>query len=286
MHETATLADLTTDERTIAPANRKVEVLRIGPWHLPEFRTATSAIEGFENWPLAENIDQIEELLTSSEHVPELLLWAQPLPGTVRQQDVDQLQRLAPLIRTVVVAGTWCEGEMRTGNPPAGVIRLYWYELAPWWNMAIARQARGQSPPWSAPLTATLAGRYLPGAMPANGPLADPVAVDTLDFEVFETIAAVLKSYGAEAVWSRRGDVAHLPDSLSAGIWDGSQLGVEELSLLKCFSAEVRERGGNVVALLDFPRVEHFLMAPGVQVLAKPYIVDELAAACGLAAHL
>jgi hypothetical protein len=251
------------------------EVIAIGPWHTPEFATALANLEDEQSLQKLARIEAAYELLTSADVAPELVLLAQPLPGAVRQQEVDRLQRLAPLARIVIVSGTWCEGELRTGNPPAGVLRLYWYELAPWWQAAQRRWSAGLCPAWSAPLDHPQAGRYAIDATIDQLAMPSTVAIDAEDFAVFECLAGALDASGAVATWAQNDDLSQA----SAGIWDGGQLNDRELPRLGRFCLQVK---GPVVALLDFPRVEHVVAARAagaIAVFAKPYVMEEVLAA-------
>lgn len=250
---------------------RRTEVLGVGPWRRPEFAAATAGLRDLQACPKTATVDEACELLATAEVAPELILLAQPLPGGVGQRDVERLQRLAPLARVVIVAGTWCEGELRTGAPPVGALRLYWYELATWWQAAQRRLAAGVCPAWSAPLDHLRAGRFAIDA--AIDELTPPksVAIHADDYAVFESWIGTLKT----AVWTR--DEA--PPGTTAGIWDGGQLNERELERLRRFCRDVP---GPVVALLDFPRVEHVALAQeagATAVFGKPYIVEEVKSA-------
>ena len=266
-----TTATIQSEPGRPRPRRPSPTAITIGPWYIPEFATALANIEAEQPLEQFANVELACDFLAAAEVAPELIFWAQPLPGTVAQQKVNRLQPLAPLARIVVVAGSWCEGELRTGQPPSGVLRLYWYELAPWWQAAQRRWAAGMCPAWSAPLDHPQAGRYEIDAT-IDG-LATPsiVAIDA-EFAVFECLADAI---GKAAVWARNEDS---PQAL-AGIWDGGQLGKRELRRLGRFCRQV---DGPVVALLDFPRIEHFAQARAVgaaTVFAKPYVVEEVLAA-------
>jgi hypothetical protein len=248
------------------------EAIAIGSWHMPEFATALADLEQDQSIQELVSLEAACQFLSSAEVAPELVLLAQPLPGAVRQQEVDRLQSLAPLARIVIVAGTWCEGELRTGNPPAGVLRLYWYELASWWQAAQRRWSAGLCPSWSAPLDHPQAGRYTVDATIDELAMPSTVAIDAEDYSTFNCLSDAL---GVSTVWVRRDD----PWQAAAGIWDGGQLNDLELQRLRQFCQQVE---GPVVALLDFPRVEHIVAARAagaVAVFAKPYVVEEVLAA-------
>ncbi len=264
------------------PRRTQIEAITVGPWHTPEFATALANFKDGQSLHQLASIEEACGLLSTAEAAPELILLAQPLPGTVRQQEVDRLQRLAPLVRIVVVSGSWCEGELRTGSPPVGVLRLYWYELAPWWQAALRRLSAGLCPAWSAPLDHPQAGRYSVDATIDELMTPSIVAIGADDFAVFECLADALAASGASATWARSDDpvkgAAGIVEA-AAGIWDGGQLGKRELERLGRFCRQVL---GPVVALLDFPRVEHLVearAAGAVAVFGKPYIAEEVLAA-------
>jgi hypothetical protein len=270
-----TTATIQSEPGRPRPRHPQPEAIAIGSWHMPEFAAALADLDQGQAIQELASLEAACEFLSSAEVAPELVLLAQPLPGAVRQQEVDRLQRLAPLARIVIVAGTWCEGELRTGNPPAGVLRLYWYELASWWQAAQRRWSVGLCPSWSAPLDHPQAGRYAIDATIDELAMPSTVAIDAEDFAVFECLAGALAGSGAVATWAQNDDLSQA----AAGIWDGGQLNDRELRRLGRFCLQVE---GPVVALLDFPRVEHAVAARAagaIAVFAKPYVMEEVLAA-------
>jgi hypothetical protein len=218
--------------------------------------------------------------LESGQALPELILLAQPLPGTYQQRDVEQLRRAAPLAQIVVVVGTWCEGELRTGKPLTGVLRLYWYELVSWW-----RTRQKSTAHWSLCLDGPIAPRATDRIFDDGLKLNDCCVIHSRSVASFEALTTSLAPYGIVCVWTRH--ESELPRQIALGLWDGGQLDPQELSRLQAFAAAIHERQGSVVVLLDFPRKEHFSQLGEIgitTVLGKPYFVEELAAACGLAA--
>jgi hypothetical protein len=247
--------------------------LGIGDWQSAEFAAALPA--GVAPWPTVANFSDAHDFLAQCPQPPELIFLAQPLPGSCRQDELQKLQTRSPLARLVVVSGSWCEGELRTGVPATGVIRLYWYELAPWLEAAMRRREAGLCPLWSLPLDHPQAGRWQSDDWsPATPTIA--VRIDTFDHAVYQTLAAALEAYGLQASWSQ----SHQADAAQtrAGIWEGGQLSPAERARLRTFCQSVE---GPVVALLDFPRVEHLQQvraAGATALLAKPYVLEELVA--------
>ena len=135
----------------------------------------------------------------------------------------------------------------------------------------------GGCPPWSHPWMARLAGRCIVAG--GQGTLTGNVAIDCKSIASFEAISNALSPYGADCHWTPRGKLGQLPSQVTAGIWDGGQLEPLEVDRMRTFSQAIRERGGIVLALLDFPRREHVEITRGAgchAVFGKPYIVNEL----------
>ena len=284
---------IATDSPDGAQVGAKTQVLAVGDWQGREFVAATSGLSVARDWSHASSINEACDLLRNCQQPPELIFLAQPLPGIYCQGDIDRLQQVVPLTRLVVVVGSWCEGELRTGSPPSGVIRLYWYEFSSWWQAAIRRRDADLCPPWSLPLDHVQAGRWSPvnDVAPLKAPSKNTallsVTIDAADFTVYETLSAALSNFGILSHWQGRDENATPAASTApattptttAGIWDGGQLGARELKHLTKFC---RQTNGPVIALLDFPRLEHFKQARAAgaaAVFAKPYIVKELVAA-------
>ncbi|MDZ4656486.1 MAG: hypothetical protein SH868_02790 [Bythopirellula sp.] len=209
-------------------------------------------------------------VLDSDQMLPELILLAQPLPGTYQQDEVEQLRRAVPLAQIVVVAGTWCEGELRTGKPLVGVSRLYWYELVPWWH-ATLKNCTTWPPCLDGPLITRSADALFEHELGGVAVIHAPM------YASYETLAEILKPHGMECVWARH--ESELPPQIAVGIWDGAQLDPPEFTRLQSFASTIRERQGALVVLLDFPRKEHFSRLQKIgctAILGKPYVLNEL----------
>ena len=275
-------------------------LVAVGPWDHAEFAALRAELDADRQWPTAATLrdvtasiaegvsDGAAATIPSVPLPPELVLLSQTRPGIDDQAQLELLRTLAPLTRVVIVAGTWCEGELRTGQPPAGVVRLYWYEFAPWWRAAVAEWEANQTPAWSEPLDDVRAGqqttippvRQRHHVFPSEAAI---ITVDAIDFAVFETLAAVLAPFGWRCEWQPR----HRPERVQptqpvAAIWDGGQLSDGELASLVSFAARVHHENAAapVIVLLDFPRVEHVEAARAAGaaiVLGKPYRIAHLA---------
>jgi CheY-like chemotaxis protein len=265
-------------------------VLLAGPWLQAEFAAVRAEIDSTHQWPIARSLTAAIEQLRLEAAPPDLILLAQPRPGVDNQEDVERLRRLAPLIRIIVVAGSWCEGELRTGQPLTGVVRLYWYEFPPWWRANCRAAAAQHSPSWSEPLTEIRSGQFIRFDAAIGTAAADragTIAVDSLDYSVFEALNGGLATYGWKCLWQPR-HRPHLnresPAPPTAALYDGAQLDPADLEALTELCTRMCAHHAPVIALVDFPRVEHIDMARkagAAALLAKPcqlsLLADELA---------
>ena len=137
------------------------------------------------------------------------------------------MRRAAPLCRFVALAGSWCEGESRSGRPLPAVPRVYWHQWSAWFDRELAELGGGRSGTLSLPLTATEEERLLRGAETGRPRACGTIAI-----------------YGTE-----RESAAMLADACRACGYEVVALATAEVSLLGCAdcwhlrSADMRQRG-------------------------------------------
>lgn len=249
------------------------DVWLVGDWGTGEFADVRRTLDPAIRWREHLTPEGAWAVLSDGTSPPELALLAQPRPGCIDQSCVDRLQIAAPLMRIVIVAGAWCEGELRTGRPLIGAARLYWHQLPAWWARSLAQRAARFPPMWS-----RMPDSARPSELtPTTGAAKTIVAVDAIDFAVFETLEAALHPYGWSCVWMRPN--ADAIEAASLGVWDGGQLDAGDCASLARFCQRFGALPAPVVALVDFLRVEHFkrLHTAGASaLLGKPYDVASL----------
>jgi hypothetical protein len=253
---------------------RAPDVWLAGAWDFAEFAALRQQLDPAGSWPVMAEIPSLRGVIDAAANAPEVILLADPRPGVHRQTMVDALIAAAPLSRIVVVAGSWCEGELRSGRPLTGVTRLYSHQLPAWWRQAAAALTAGLAPHWSAPTSVSpvaargRAGRQLVSKL---------VLISTKDFAVFETLASTLHATGATCQWdSHEGFDVHGCD---LGVWDGGQLDAGEQQRLELYCQRFAHAPAPVLVLLDYPRTEHkeaIRTAGASALLGKPYSVDAL----------
>jgi hypothetical protein len=210
------------------------------------------------------------ELFASASLSPEVVVFFHSRPLSVRQHLLYDLRKAAPLASIVVVAGSWCEGELRTGRVWPGVHRHYWYEFPAWWRRQAALRAAGRCPEWArAAESNTLPATIRPHST------AEFVILRAPYLATAETLGDKLHAAGYRTTVQSPGRRFPLVRGATAGIWDGGQLNDAESQDLFSFCADLRADGTPVIALLDFPRrdsVDRAIQLGATAVLGKPWL--------------
>lgn len=219
----------------------------------------------------------IEHLATAVES-PELILLAQRWPGEFSGPELDSLQSAAPLARIVCLVGSWSEGEARSGRPWPGMVRV---EAVAWparLGQDLERLARGEAPSWSLPITARDEERVLAASQSPPERRTGLIVVVAEREATSSAIADACQLRGYATISLRLDDVAtpSITGAIAA-VWDTTS---ELASDTNCVE-RLRKSLGNIplVALLDFPRVQHIAAAKAAGVaaiLAKPYLIGDL----------
>lgn len=221
------------------------------------------------------------ELLAPREVAPDLLVLLQAFPGQFDPGQLERLRRLAPLAPIVVVLGTWCEGEMRSGEPLPGTIRVYWHQWPAAAPRQLARLRAGQSCAWALPPTAAPEERLLADAGCGPGPERCLVALCTPRFACADWLAAVCRAAGCPSLWIRPSRPVWV-EGVGMVLFDGTDLTGPELERLSGLSRRLPEVP--MIALVDFPRIddqERILRAGAAAVLSKPVDAEDLRWAMG-----
>jgi hypothetical protein len=223
-------------------------------------------------------------IVTSGGEPPELIVVAQSRPGAIAARQVEALRRAAPLAGIVALAGSWCEGETRTGRPWPGVERLYWYEFAAWWRRQLALRAAGRCPDWARLDGGRLQSpnsRGLKGETTSRPSWRGLVSLDVPIRETADALADVLHRAGYATAWQSARTSTPTVRGAVAGVWEGGQLNEREADDLAKACHRLAADGAPVVTLLDFPRrdcVDRALKLGAAVVLGKPWFNHELVA--------
>jgi len=212
------------------------------------------------------------------------VVFLSPRPSSVSRETVERWQRWLPLACFVVVLGSWCEGELRTGRPWPGVTRVYWHQILPRLMAPIA-DADDLSAEWRLPRTATEPERLV-ATLPrqasdttnltVSSPPADVESIAAWSATTlgWDTIADACRAGGwAPIRWTTVN--SELPEGTRAVVIDmqGSFDAAEPIWRTCAW----RSQGVPALALVGFPRWEDrvALEQLGVGLLSKPWrLVD------------
>ncbi|MBX7166388.1 MAG: hypothetical protein K1X74_08555 [Pirellulales bacterium] len=199
---------------------------------------------------------------------PDLIVLAQARPSQHEPAAIERLRRQAPAARWIVLGGSWCEGELRSGRPLAGAARVYWHQWPIQWPRDCESFEQGDVPVWGLPATAQEEDRLLADLNPGEPDSRLRIAVASADFEMHSLLRRALAGYGSTA--------AELDaPRLDGVVWDARS--PEDLQEL----AELRRRVPSVpiVALAGFPRwqdVRSLRALGAAAIVSKPFLIDEL----------
>jgi len=253
-----------------------ISVLLVGNTDRPEFRQARASLDASGRVLSTAGAESAAGVLAGGQFVPDVIVIAQAYPGQFSAAQIDRLRRLAPLARLLALLGSWCEGEMRTGQPWPAVIRVYWHEWPPRWHRELERLRQGLCPAWGLPVTATEEERLLASADDPLPQRQGRIAIRSPWFEMEDWLSAACRSRGYSTVWLQARRAVQVEDA-TAAIFDGTDGRGPELEQLGRLAAALPRVP--ILTLLDFPRIEDHdraLAAGAAAVLAKPVLLEDL----------
>jgi AmiR/NasT family two-component response regulator len=205
----------------------------------------------------------------------DLIVVAQARPSQFPLAEIDALRQAAPLAPIVALLGSWCEGEMRSGSPWPGVVRVHWHQWREWFRQGLAKFSRGEQSAWSQPMTATAEERLL-SLKAVRTDTSAVVAVISEHLEMADWLAAACRNRGASVI-----TLNHIPcspiDGVAIVLWDVGLLSPLLVSQQQTVAAQFPR--SRIIVLADFPRseeVDRLIDAGAAAVLSKPLLVNDL----------
>ena len=263
--------------------DRVPQTVYLSTWSSEEFTQAREDLRRLSEVMECDTPSAAQEFLRSAHVSPELVVIAQCRPGQYATDQLDELVRLAPLACFVLLLGSWCEGETRTGRPWAGAKRVYWYQ----WPGEASRNLLGISTngatSWSAPPTSLNEERWLlPSASSsfstANGDQEPTglVLVSTPRSSFGEALSIACREEGYAAIWLPPHTSTEI-QGVEAILWECVQLLPSEVAELEQLSAQYPDVP--ILACADFPRLEtqqRAFSAGANAILAKPLAIADI----------
>ncbi len=261
-------------------------ILCIGRVNRSEFHEVLPVLEPWGT--LVTSLDTSEALaaLARESSTPDLIVIVQSYPGEFTDSQIDTLRQVAPLARLVAVLGTWCEGEMRTGSPWPGAVRVYWHQWPQQGRAELERLMTGRESLLNLPPTTSEEERCLavgirrnrcePARSASDSSSAAPlVEIVTEHYDVFDCLAAACRDRGYASYWRRSHSDPHR-NPPAAILFDAA--GEPDLELAR-FCQVRAGRLAPAVVLADFPRIadrNRFVRAGAAGVVSRPYCWEDL----------
>jgi hypothetical protein len=184
----------------------ELAILCVGRTDRSEFRDVLPVLTAWGSVSTAPTARAAQTQLAHESPTPDLIVFAQSYPGEFTDEQIDDLRRQAPLARLVALLGTWCEGEMRSGTPWSGAVRVYWHEWKPHCHLEMERLLTGRESLWSLPPTACEEERCLAIAVRKHGQGAGLVDILTEQYDLYDLLAAACFERGFTPRWRRNDD--------------------------------------------------------------------------------
>ena len=237
----------------------------VGDWQHTDF---SAAVAWLAESARCERFSDPSEPNRGCQSAPHAILLLQSRPGQISANEVEQWHAAAPLARLVALVGPWCEGELRSGQPWPGVVRVPWRAWQTRLPVELGLvQANGAMDPQPRTASATdrLECTLQSLKKPADHQTKAIIFTDRKDW--FESVADALQTLGLETD-------CHLPAISDADllIFDGWNQITDLPSAPK-----IRK-----LLLLDFPRPEDHSRAASMgidSVVALPLLLTDLAMA-------
>lgn len=187
----------------------------------------------------------------------EMIVIGQASRGSIDASQIDAIQRIWPQVPVLIVLGSWCEGESRSGQPIAGVKRVLWHQwqgqyqqLRQWLSVSNTQRDRSESREFASDQTNTTTSDHsqMPSASaPTTAPQHQRVAVSALSSAQFEMAQDALELLGLTAVWAEK------------SIWQAEELEAIVAVCLDCESLTENLTNRLIFLRKQFPEQPVFL---------------------------
>jgi hypothetical protein len=246
----------------------KPSVWIVGDWRHATFAAAMRWLNARTRCDCFEHVHAAVAASTDRSESPSAIMLVQSRPGQLTSYEVERLHVAAPLARLVALVGPWCDGELRSGQPWPGVVRVPWQT----WQAALTRELAIDAPTTPLPRTATDVERMqeLAALRRSVSGLGRTVVICTFNRATFDSLADALERWGYLSYW-HSGGTDFPPRHFDLIVLDGW----DQVSRSKPSGAIYAPR----LMLLHFPRPEDTARAAELGITAivgQPLLVSDL----------
>ena len=211
---------------------------------------------------------------------PAAMILGQSRRGEFSPDEQERLLRYAPLAETVVVLGSWCEGETRSGSPATGWQRVYWHqfvdrarvELLP----GLSNEQGSEQQACRLPRTVTENERGLARSRWRIPLGVGCIAINTPSQVDYEAVAEACQAAGYDTIWCQQSDRSEI-GAVRCVVWD--RWGFENDDLAAWTEWRKEWKHLPTVATIGFPRKQDLqLVTSGTveAIVGKPFVLAEL----------
>ncbi len=245
-----------------------------------EFAPALEWLRNHTRLGVSATVSEALQSLENGAVRPGAIVLGQSRRGEFSQRDQETMLRCAPLAEAIVLLGSWCEGETRSGSPAAGWQRVYWHQFVDRARVEIlpglTKEQAGQREARRLPRTVTENERGLARSrwrIPAG---TGRIAINTLSHVDYEAVAEACQAAGYETIWCQESDPAEIA-AVRCVVWD--RWGFESQDLVAWTEWQKQWDHLPTVATIGFPRKQDLqLVARGAveAIVGKPFVLADL----------
>lgn len=208
-----------------------------------------------------------------------LVVIAQSRRGQFANIAVEEIVDRYPGIPVICLCGSWCEGELRSGQPVCGVLRVYWHQWQGRLESFLEQLQRVGVTAWHLPRICSEADRIISEIRP-NASINHEVSlgISSPTLGEYQMLQDACRQFSANAVWIAGGalpekNVPRLDALLAvANSWD-DQLVSRIVALRKTFATVP------IAAIVNFPRQRDVAGARRVgvaELISKPFELKDV----------
>lgn len=226
----------------------------------------------------ARDPDEAARLLAGSAcPTPQLVVLAESRCGQYSHAAIDALRKRAPLVRVWRLLGSWCEGEARSGRPPAATVSTYWHQYRARLAREIETVRCGHRPGWALPLTATSDERILAQSDDGFGRnRSGTIAICTASATASAALDDLCRAVGYQTVMIADDGRFRIAGA-AAVLWDTTTRRLHDAAYVEELTG--RATGAPLLAIVGFPRADDVEQARrlGIAgVISKPFLAGDL----------